>query len=219
MKDIINKIKVPLGLLLGAIGYLLLLVLAKVIFGLDVCTLTQDIPALQTINNFILSNVYIECAYRTLMFTFNLFFVFSICTNTFDFKKNFIICAILFVLNYVLNLLIYFFKIPPMLVSSVIPLILVLLVAVLLNNGGHFTRLNSRLNSFLTALIHYVLFYVLMLLIQQGVMFLTLNVFKFAYLNTNIFNSILININLWVIYFSIYFVVKILYKRRLENGR
>ena len=215
-----DKFKIVTGILIGLLIYFTLSVIVK-LFGYDIFTMTTDIPVLMKINDFVLSNIYLEDFVRTLIFIIGLIFIFGFCGRIFEWKKLFILAGITFPIIFGFNLLIHYFNFPAMIVSTLIPFIIISIYSLFNTDYCLFksTKLNRRLNSFLTTLVLYLGLSIFNILLQQIIMFLKFTIFKFTYIDTNIFALILLNLETLVSYFLIYMSCKILNNEEENNGR
>lgn len=214
-----DKFRIAYGTLIGLVIYFILSVFVKLL-GYDVFSITDDMPLLSKLNDFVMSNIFLEDFVNSLMFIINLMFVYGICGRIFNWKQIFILCGISFPIVYGVNLLIYYFEFSSLFLSIVFPLIVLLIYSVIYTNYCLFrsSTLNRKLNSMLTTIILYCCLSLFMVVIQQIILFLKFTIFKFSYINTNIFNSILLSFEIWGIYFLIYQCCKIINKGEENDG-
>ena len=182
--------------------------------GLDIFTLTDDLPILTAIDKFLISNVYLEDLFRSLKFTIEMFWIYGICLRLYDIKKLFIICSINFSIAYLYNLLIYFCGFPKLILSVVVPFVIIFICSFIFKDYPIIKsdKLKDTTKSVLTSLILFIILSSATILIELGLSYLKLNLIKFTYVETSIFNSILFSLDCWIIYFSVYTYCKILNK-------
>lgn len=192
----IKKEVVSLGITICLMSYFVLSIILK-LCGLDLFTITNDIKWGQDLSTIVNTNIYLLSLLQTLLFTINLFFVFSVTAKRYDCKKMVIITLLLSIPLYGLNVLFNIYKLPTFIISVVIPYFISL--AIMKEKG---------IKNILWATLRYLLFSGFTVLVQIGLMFLKVNLLKCDYHSDNMFNVILLNFDMYIIYFSIYFLCK-----------
>lgn len=215
-----DKTRILFGTLIGMLCYFSISLIVK-LCGYDIFYMTENIPILIKINDFVLSNIFLEDFVRTLIYLVSLIFIFGFCGRIYNWKKLFILSGITFPIIFGFNLLIYYFNFPEMILSVVIPFIILSIYSLIYTDYCLFKneKLNRRLNSFLTMTILYIGLSLFNIIFQQIILFLKFTFFKFTFVNTNIFSLILLNLETWVAYFLSYMYCKILNKEEENNGR
>ena len=215
-----DKVRISLGVLIGLLIYFTLSIIVK-LCGLDLFTVTTNIPILMKFNDFVMSNVFIEDLFKSILFTIETIFVYGICGRIYKIKPLVILGVITLIISYAYNLLVYFYNFPVLILTVIIPLLIIVLYSLKYTNNIIFKNSdkNTKIKSVLTALVFYIFLSIFIILIQQGLFYLKFNLIKFSYLETNIFNVILFDFDVWVIYFSIYICCKILNKGEENNGK
>lgn len=212
----LDKKRVSLGFIIGIFIYFAISIIVK-LCGLDLFQVTNDIPILQKINDLFMSNLILEDLFASMLFTINMFFVYSIVINRYKIKETLLLCLLTYLLCFSYNLLYVFFGFPEFIMSVLIPLIICLIFINIKHDTDvmYFTKIkNKAFAKNLETIFLYIIFSIIMILTQQGLLFLKVNVLKFSYYSTNIFNTILLNLDAFVIYFAFYKFGKILKERR-----
>lgn len=215
-----DKLRITIGIFAGLLIYFGLSIIVK-LCGLDLFSVTNDIPALIRFNDIVMSNVLLEDLVRSLMFTVDTLFVYGICGRIYEFKELFKLNFITFIIAFGYNLLAYYYDFPILILTALIPFIIILLYSLKHTQHTLFINknFNTKIKSALTSTILYVCLSVFIIILQQGIFYLKFNILKFSYFETNIFNLILFSCDIWYIYFSIYIYCKIRNKGEDNNGR
>lgn len=215
-----DKLRITIGMLAGLLIYFGLSIIVK-LCGLDLFSVTNNIPALIKFNNIVMSNVLLEDLVRSLMFTVDLLFVYGVCGRIYKGKYLLILSLVTFPITFGYNLLIYYFKFPAIVLSTIIPLFIISIYSLKHTDNIIFKNKDkhTKVKSVLTSIILYAIFVVIMALIQNGLFYLKFNLLKFSYVETNIFNLILFSCEIWYIYFLIYTYCKIWNKGEDDDGR
>lgn len=192
----INKRRVSLGIMILLVSYFILTIILK-LCGIDLFTVTNNANWLTTISNAISSNPYSLVLLQTIIFVINMFFVYSITANRYDTKRMVLVTLMTLPPLYGINLLFYFYNMPTVIFTVVIPFIISI-----------FLVKNRTIKGYLFAVLRYILFSAFIILAEMGLMYLKINLLHFDYHLDNIFNVILLNLDLFAFYFSIYFCCK-----------
>lgn len=192
----INKRRVALGFMICLMSYFIICLIIKA-FGIDLFEITQNIDWANTASAYINSSVYLLTVLQTIFLCVNLFFVLSISSKRYDTSRMVVIAIMLLVPMYGINLLFNIYRIPTWIVSVIIPYIFSLCLVK-----------ERNWKEYLFTTVRYILFSAFTILAQLGLMYLKITLLRFDYNAGSAFNVILLNLDLFVIYFSIYFVLK-----------
>lgn len=195
------KLRSYLGFLISLVSFLFLSIIVK-ICGLDLFYITNDIPVLVGISNFISSNLWLNSIVLTLVFIIQIMFIISMSADC-DLKKVFVIMLWSALPIYFLNLIIIYFEFNPTIFSTLIPFV----YSIVLVNPR--TKKN-----YLWCILRFIIISVFVALIQQGLLFLKVDLLSCNYHNENMFHYILLNFDFFCVLISIYLLSKILKKRR-----
>jgi len=192
----INKGRVSLGAMICLVSYFIICIIIKA-FGLDLFDITNNIAWAVDFSSFVYSNIFVLTAMQTIFLCINLFFVLSISAKRYDAKKMVIITLILYIPTFGVNLLCNYFRLPSLISTVVVPFIYAL-----------FLVKEKTFKEYLWLLLRYILFSIFIILVELGLMYLKVSLLKFNYNVGNVLNVILLNLDLFVIYFSTYFLLK-----------
>lgn len=191
------KLRSYLGFLISLVSFLFLSIIVK-ICGLDLFYLTENISWLKSFSDFVMSNVFINSIISTILFIIQMFVVWSICCKEYNVRYILKVCLIALIPIYFLNVIITFFELNATIFSSIVPLI----VCFIINK-------NRTWKGYLLMVVRYILFSAFIILCQFGLMYLRINILHSNYHTTNMFNVILLNLDLFCIIYSCYFIAKI----------
>lgn len=217
MRKLSNRSRKIIAIWVGLTGYFLLAIILK-LCGVDLFTITGSSEALQNASNVIMSNVYLYGLVASTLLDINFIFTIGFANREFSAKKLLIYFACLLPCLYGINLGIFFLGITELIITTVIPILLVLAISLIKPKRGMFNKMNIRLDSFLTTLILCLAFFGLSMIIQQGLMYVKINLICFNYIPNNMFNEILLNLDFIVFLLAIYESIKIYIKGDKENG-
>lgn len=192
----INKGRVSLGAMICLVSYFIVCIIIKA-FGLDLFDIANNISWATEISTFIYSNIFVLTALQTIFLCINLFFVLSVSAKRYDAKKMIIITLILYIPTFGVNLLCNYFHLPSFIATVALPFIYAL-----------FLVKEKTFKEYLFLLMRYILFSIFIILVEFGLMYLKVSLLKFNYNAGNVLNVILLNLDLFVIYFSAYFLLK-----------
>ena len=191
----IDKRRISLGIMLLLVSYFLFSIILK-LCGLDLFTVTNSASAIKA-NNVITGNLWLLALVQTIMFAINMFFVYSVTAKRYDTKRMVFITIMTFTPLYLINYLFIFYQLPTFIFSVIIPLIISLCLVK-----------ERSWKNYLLALLRYVIFSAIIIIFQLGIMYLKVNLLGFDYHSDNIFNSVLLNLDLLFVYFGIYLFCK-----------
>lgn len=191
------RLRSYLGFLISLISFLFLSIIVK-LCGLDLFYLTENVAWLKSFSDFVMSNVFINSIVSTILFIIQMFVVWSICCKQYNVKYCIKICLIAFIPVYLLNVAIIFFELNATIFSEIVPFIVCLII-----------NKDKTWKGYLFMFIKYVVFSVFIILCQFGLMYLRTNILHSNYHTTNMFNVILLNLDLFYILYSCYFIAKI----------
>lgn len=193
--DINIKKRVCLGFMICLMSYFIICLILKA-FGIDLFKITQNSWS-NNMSNYINSNIYLLTLFQSVLLCVNLFFILSISSKRYDAIKMVVISAILLVPMYGVNLLFNWYQLPTWIASVVIPYIISLCLVK-----------ERNIKEYLFTTLRYALFSAFTILIQMVLLYLKVTLLRFDYHSENLFNTILLNLDLFVIYFSAYFLLK-----------
>ncbi len=193
----INKGKVSLGATICLVSYFIICLIIKA-FGLDLFEITNHIEWAAGLSYTIYTNLFLLTLLQTIFMEINLFFVFSVSTSRYEAKKMLLLTLIAFIPVFGINILFNYFRLPTFIASSIIPLIFCLLLV----------KDRKNYKEYIFTAIRYAIFMAFISLVQIGLIYLKITLLKFNYNAGNVLNVILLNLDLFVIYFSIYFLLK-----------
>ena len=193
--DINIKKRVCLGFMICLMSYFIICLILKA-FGIDLFEITQNRWS-NNMSNYINSNIYLLTLFQSVLLCVNLFFILSISSKRYDAIKIVVISAILLVPMYGVNLLFNWYQLPTWIASVVIPYIISLCLVK-----------ERNIKEYLFTTLRYALFSAFTILIQMVLIYLKVTLLRFDYHSENLFNTILLNLDLFVIYFSVYFLLK-----------
>lgn len=193
--DINIKKRVCLGFMICLMSYFIICLILKA-FGIDLFEITQNSWS-NNVSNYINSNIYLLTLFQSVLLCVNLFFILSISSKRYDAIKMVVISAILLVPMYGVNLLFNWYQLPTWIASVVIPYIISLCLVK-----------ERNIKEYLFTTLRYALFSAFTILIQMGLIYLKVTLLGFNYHSGNLFNTILLNLDLFIIYFSVYFLLK-----------
>lgn len=192
----INKGRVSLGAMICLVSYFIVCIIIKA-FGLDLFDITNNIAWAIDFSAFVYSNIFVLTAMQTIFLCINLFFVLSVSAKRYDAKKMIIITLILYIPTFGVNLLCNYFHLPSFIATVALPFVYAL-----------FLVKEKTFKEYLFLLMRYILFSIFIILVEFGLMYLKVSLLKFNYNAGNVLNVILLNLDLFVIYFSAYFLLK-----------
>ena len=195
------KLRSYLGFLISLVSFLFLSIIVK-LCGLDLFYITNDIPILVDISDFIASNLWLKTIFLTLVFIIQMMFIVSMSADC-DLKKVFIVMLWSAIPIYFLNLIIICFEFFPTVFSTLIPFIYALC----------FVKPRTK-TDYIVCIIRFIIISVIVALVQQGLLFLKVDLLSCNYHNENMFNYILLNFDFFCVLISLYLLSKILKKRR-----
>lgn len=202
----INKKRVSLGFMICLMSYFIICLIIKA-FGLDLFEITQNIQWANDASNFINSNIYLLTLFQTILFCINLFFVISVSTRRYETGRMIIISIILLAPIYGVNLLSNIYQLPNWISSVIIPYIISLCLVK-----------ERNIKEYIFTTLRYALFSIFTILVQMGLIYLKVTLLKFNYHSGNLFNTVLLNLDLFVLYFSVYFLLKYTKLRELFSN-
>lgn len=191
----INKKRVCLGFMICLMSYFIICLILKA-FGIDLFEITQNSWS-NNASNYINSNIYLLTLFQSALLCINLFFILSISSKRYDTGRMVIISIMLLAPMYGINLLFNWYQLPTWIVTVIIPYIISLCLVK-----------ERKLKEYLFTTIRYIVFSIFIILIQMGLIYLKVTLLKFNYHGGNLFNTILLNLDLFIIYFSVYFLLK-----------
>lgn len=194
--DINIKKRVCLGFMICLMSYFIICLIIKA-FGIDLFQITDSVSWANSLSQTVYSNIYLLSFMQTIFLCINLFFVLSISAKRFDAGKMAIICLILLIPMFGLNLLFNWYSLPTWIVSVIIPYVISLCLVK-----------ERHIKEYIITTIRYILFSAFTILAQMGLMYLKITLLQFDYNAGNVLNVILLNLDLFIIYFSVYFVLK-----------
>lgn len=192
----INKGRVSLGAMICLMSYFIICIIIKA-FGIDLFDITNHIGWAADFSMFVYSNIFVLTAMQTIFMCVNLFFVLSVSAKRYDSKKITLINLILYIPTFGVNLLANYLRLPSLIVTVVVPFIYCL-----------FLVKERTFKGYLLMLVRYIIFSAFIILVEFGLMYLKVSLLKFNYNAGNVLNVILLNLDLFVIYFSTYFLLK-----------
>lgn len=193
----INKGRVSLGATICLVSYFIICLIIKA-FGFDLFEMTNHIEWAYGLSYTIYTNLFLLTLLQTIFFAINLFFILSVSTVRYEAKKMIIIDLILFIPMFGINLLFNYLRLPTVIASVAIPYIFCLVLIKDRKNPKEYLFMSLR----------YALFSAFIILVELGLVYLKVTLLKFNYNQGNILNVILLNLDLFVIYFSVYFLLK-----------
>lgn len=196
MKDNdINKKRVCLGFIICLMSYFIICLILKA-FGIDLFEITQTTWSNKA-SNYINSNIYLLTLFQSVLICINLFFILSISCRRYDAGRMVIISTMLLDPMYGVNLLFNWYRLPTWIVTALLPYIISLCLIK-----------DRNWKEYLFTTIRYIIFSAFTILVQMGLIYLKVTLLNFNYHSGNLFNTILLNLDLFVIYFSVYFLFK-----------
>lgn len=191
----INKKRVCLGFMICLMSYFIICLILKA-FGIDLFEITQTSWS-NDASNYINSNIYLLTLFQSILLCINLFFILSISSKRYDTGRMTIISIMLLAPIYGINLLFNWYQLPTWIVTALLPYIISLCLVK-----------ERTLKEYLFTTIRYVIFSAFTILVQMGLIYLKVTLLNFNYHSGNLFNTILLNLDLFIIYFSVYFLLK-----------
>lgn len=201
----INRRRVSLGITIALVSYFILTIILK-LCGLDLFTITNEPNWARSASEAVMQNAFTGVLFQTIIFVINMFFVYSITADRYDTKRMVLVTLMTLPPLYGINLLFYFYNLPTFIFSVIIPLIISLI----------FVK-DRTWKGYLFALLRYVLFSAFIILSELGLMYLKINLLCFDYHKNNIFNAILLNLDLFVMYFVVFFFCKYFIRKKKED--
>lgn len=192
----IDKGRVSLGAMICLVSYFIICLIIKA-FGLDLFEITSNIAWANNASAYIFSNLYLCSLVQAILLCINLFFVLSISGNRYDAKRMVLITIMLLPPMFGLNILFNMYRLPTFIMTVILPYFISLCL-----------MKEKTWKSLLFTTIRYIIFSGFIILVEMGLMYLKITLLKFNYHAGNIFNVVLLNLDLFVIYFSTYFLLK-----------
>lgn len=200
----IDKRRISLGILLLLVSYFLLSIILK-LCGLDLFAITNSEDAIK-LNSFIQQKDWLVVLAHTIIFVINMFFVYSVTAKRYDTKRMLIISLMTFTPLFCLNYLFAFYQWNTGIMTAIVPLIISL-----------FLVKERNWKNYLWAILRYIIFSAIIIVFQFGIMYLKVNLLGCDYHSDNIFNVVLLNLDLLFVYFAIYFFCKYRKERKKEG--
>lgn len=191
----INKKRVCLGFMICLMSYFIICLILKA-FGIDLFEITQTSWS-NNASNYINSSIYLLTLFQSILLCINLFFILSVSSKRYDVGRMTIISIMLLAPIYGINLLFNWYQLPTWIVTALLPYIISLCLVK-----------ERTLKEYLFTTIRYVIFSAFTILVQMGLIYLKVTLLNFNYHGENLFNTILLNLDLFIIYFSVYFLLK-----------
>lgn len=191
----INKKRVCLGFMICLMSYFIICLILKA-FGIDLFEITQTSWS-NNASNYINSSIYLLTLFQSILLCINLFFILSVSSKRYDVGRMTIISIMLLTPIYGINLLFNWYQLPTWIVTALLPYIISLCLVK-----------ERTLKEYLFTTIRYVIFSAFTILVQMGLIYLKVTLLNFNYHGGNLFNTILLNLDLFIIYFSVYFLLK-----------
>lgn len=191
----INKKRVCLGFMICLMSYFVICLILKA-FGIDLFEITQTSWS-NNASNYINSSIYLLTLFQSILLCINLFFILSVSSKRYDAGRMTIISIMLLAPIYGINLLFNWYQLPTWIVTALLPYIISLCLVK-----------ERTLKEYLFTTIRYVIFSAFTILVQMGLIYLKVTLLNFNYHGGNLFNTILLNLDLFIIYFSVYFLLK-----------
>lgn len=174
-------VRVHLGFLISWLSFFFVSIIVK-LCGVDIFTITQDIPWLISISETFSSNVWLKSILLTTMFVIQMLMIVAISTRYDNFKKLITIMVVSLIPIYLINVAIIKYNFIPSLWSVLIPL-------------GYCCVLlpNKSVKEYGKMLLRFLLITLYSACIQEGLLYLKVNLLSCNYHSNNLFHSVLLN--------------------------